>query len=216
LSRAWFALVLAGCALCGATEFKPGTGWLPLCNGKDLAGWKNVGRYKSEFLAGYWQRHSVPLKVRAFGRIDELAAWGSRLAPIVNAVSASGVGRRLAESMLGIDRRRRPPQWAWRTLRNRLNGVRARTPEPRAVLFADTFTSHVEPEIGVAAFEVLVNTMAVANIIRSGESFKLEGTMQVGAKEGMKLMENSLEELLKAGLITGEARREYSLKESKT
>ena len=68
----------------------------------------------------------------------------------------------------------------------------------------------------VAAFEVLVNTMAVTNIIRSGESFKLEGTMQVGAKEGMKLMENSLEELLKAGLITGEARREYSIKESKT
>jgi twitching motility protein PilT len=67
----------------------------------------------------------------------------------------------------------------------------------------------------VAAFEVLVNTMAVANIIRSGENFKLEGMMQVGTKEGMKLMENSLEELLKAGLITGEARREFSLKESK-
>jgi twitching motility protein PilT len=67
----------------------------------------------------------------------------------------------------------------------------------------------------VAAFEVLVNTMAVANIIRSGESYKLEGTMQVGTKEGMKLMENSLEELLKAGLITAEARRDYSLKEPK-
>ncbi len=67
----------------------------------------------------------------------------------------------------------------------------------------------------VAAFEVLVNNMAVANIIRSGESFKMEGTMAVGAKEGMKLMENSLEELLKAGLITGEARREYSLKDLK-
>jgi len=67
----------------------------------------------------------------------------------------------------------------------------------------------------VAAFEVLVNTMAVGNIIRSGESFKLEGTMQVGAKEGMKLMENSLEELLKAGLITADARREFSLKEPK-
>jgi twitching motility protein PilT len=65
----------------------------------------------------------------------------------------------------------------------------------------------------VAAFEVLVNTMAVANIIRSGESYKLEGMMQVGTKEGMKLMENSLEELLKAGLITREARREFSLKE---
>ena len=115
----------------------------------------DVGRYKSEFLAGYWQRHGQPLKVRAFGRIDELAGWGSRLAPLVNAVSASTLGRRLAESMLGIDRRRVPPQWARRTLRHRLNGLATRTPHPRAVLFADTFTSHVEPEIGVAAFEVL-------------------------------------------------------------
>ena len=115
----------------------------------------DVGRYKSEFLAGYWQRHAMPLKVQAFGRINELAGWGSAFAPIVNAVSASALGRRLGESMLGIDRRRLPPQWARRTLRAQLNGVRARTPEPRAVLFADTFTSHVEPEIGVAAFEVL-------------------------------------------------------------
>ena len=66
----------------------------------------------------------------------------------------------------------------------------------------------------VAAFEVLVNTLAIANIIRAGESYKLEGMMQIGGKEGMKLMENSLEELLKAGLITREARREFSLKES--
>ncbi len=115
----------------------------------------DVGRYKSEFLAGYWQRHAMPLKVQAFGRINELAGWGSAFAPIVNAISASTLGRRLGESMLGIDRRRLPPQWARRTLRAQLNGVRARTPEPRAVLFADTFTSHVEPEIGVAAFEVL-------------------------------------------------------------
>jgi FAD/FMN-containing dehydrogenase/Fe-S oxidoreductase len=115
----------------------------------------DVGRYKSEFLAGYWQRHGQSLKVRAFGRIDELAGWGSRLAPLVNAISASGVGRRLAESMLGIDRRRVPPQWARRTLRQRLKGLAIRTHHPRAVLFADTFTSHVEPEIGESAFEVL-------------------------------------------------------------
>ena len=118
----------------------------------------DVARFKSEFLADYWRRHGTPLKVRAFGRIDELAGWGSRLAPLVNAVSASALGRRLAESMLGIDRRRVPPQWARRTLRHRLNGLAARTPHPRAVLFADTFTTHCEPEIGVAAFEVLDRT----------------------------------------------------------
>ncbi|HQZ38154.1 MAG TPA: FAD-linked oxidase C-terminal domain-containing protein [Vicinamibacterales bacterium] len=115
----------------------------------------DVARYKSEFLAGYWQRHGVPLHVNAFGRIDELARLGSLLAPVANAVAGSAAGRRLAEAVLGVDRRRTLPRWARRTLRDRLRHRRARTSEPRAVLFADTFTSHVEPEIGEAAFDVL-------------------------------------------------------------
>ncbi len=115
----------------------------------------DVARYKSEFLAGYWQRHGTPLAARVFGRIDELAAFGSRFAPLANALGASAIGRRTMEWLTGVDRRRIPPRWARRTLRQRLDGVRARTPQPRAVLFADTFTSHVEPETGVAAFEVL-------------------------------------------------------------
>jgi FAD/FMN-containing dehydrogenase/Fe-S oxidoreductase len=115
----------------------------------------DVARYKSEFLAGYWERHGQPVATRLFGRIDEFAAFSSRLAPIANAVGSSAIGRRIAESIAGVDRRRMPPRWVRRTLRHRLAGARVRTGDPRAVLFADTFTSHVEPEIGVAAFEIL-------------------------------------------------------------
>lgn len=115
----------------------------------------DVARYKSEFLAGYWQRHGKPLATRIFGRIDELAVIGSRTAPIANAVSSSALGRRLTEALTGVDRRRLPPRWAHRTLRQRLAGARTRTGVPHSVLFADTFTSHVEPVIGVAAFDVL-------------------------------------------------------------
>jgi len=49
LGRAWFALALAACALGGEADFKPGKHWFPLFNGKDLTGWKAVGRYKSEW-----------------------------------------------------------------------------------------------------------------------------------------------------------------------
>jgi len=115
----------------------------------------DVGRYKSEFLAGYYERHGVPFEARAIGRIHELAPWGSRFAPIANALAGSALGRRVNEALLGIDRRRQPPHWARHTLRERLGRAPSRTQTPRAVLFADTFTSHVEPEIGVAAFELL-------------------------------------------------------------
>lgn len=115
----------------------------------------DVARYKSEFLAGYYARHGVPLEARVIGRLHELAPWGSRLAPIANALAGSALGRRVNEALLGLDRRRQPPRWARRTLRDRLGRAIARTRAPRAVLFADTFTSYVEPDIGVAAFEVL-------------------------------------------------------------
>lgn len=115
----------------------------------------DVARYKSEFLAGYYDRHGVPLEARAIRRLHELAPWGSRFAPIVNALAGSALGRRVNEALFGIDRRRQPPRWARRTLRDRLARASADPPAPRAVLFADTFTSHVEPEIGVAAFELL-------------------------------------------------------------
>ncbi len=51
MRHALLMLTLAALAAAGEAEFKPGEGWLPLFTGKDLAGWKAVGRYKSEWRA---------------------------------------------------------------------------------------------------------------------------------------------------------------------
>ena len=68
----------------------------------------------------------------------------------------------------------------------------------------------------VAAFEVLVNTLAVGNVIREGETFKLEGMVEVGGKEGMKKLDRSLDELLKTGKITAQTRKEYAPRDKST
>ena len=54
------------------------------------------------------------------------------------------------------------------------------------------------------ALEVLVNTPAIGNLIREAKTFMLPGVMQTGKKLGMRLMDDSLQELLDQGLITGE------------
>ena len=46
------------------------------------------------------------------------------------------------------------------------------------------------------ALEVLVNNPAVGNLIREAKTFMLPGVMQTGKKLGMKLMDDSLQELL--------------------
>ena len=54
------------------------------------------------------------------------------------------------------------------------------------------------------ALEVLVNTPAVANLIREGKTFMLPGVIQTGKKLGMRLMDDSVVELFQAGKITAQ------------
>ena len=113
----------------------------------------DVGRFKSEFLAGYWERHGTPLSVRAMGNARAAATWGSRFAPLANWALGSGLGKRASQALLGIDPRRHLPRYAGRTLEQRAGRASAVTPD--VLLFADTFTNHYDPEIGIAALHVI-------------------------------------------------------------
>nr|MBO2513533.1 type IV pili twitching motility protein PilT [Gammaproteobacteria bacterium] len=55
----------------------------------------------------------------------------------------------------------------------------------------------------VAALEIMVNTPAVANLIRQGKLEQLENVLQSSAAEGMCTMDSSLKRLLDAGVISG-------------
>ena len=54
------------------------------------------------------------------------------------------------------------------------------------------------------ALEVLVNNPAIGNLIREAKTFMLPGVMQTGKKLGMRLMDDSLQELLDQNMITPE------------
>lgn len=56
----------------------------------------------------------------------------------------------------------------------------------------------------VPAREILINTPAVANLIRENNISQIKSAIQTGVKEGMISMENSVKQLLQKGLITEE------------
>jgi twitching motility protein PilT len=61
-----------------------------------------------------------------------------------------------------------------------------------------------KPHAGrIAALEVLINTPAVANLIRQGKLDQLETAMQSGGNIGMQTMDNALIELVRQGLVSG-------------
>jgi twitching motility protein PilT len=60
----------------------------------------------------------------------------------------------------------------------------------------------------VGAYEILVGTPGVRNIIREGKTHQIPSQMQVGGKFGMTTLENSVVELVSKRLITLEDARE--------
>lgn len=54
----------------------------------------------------------------------------------------------------------------------------------------------------VAAREILINTSAVANLIKENNIAQIKSALQTSAKEGMTTMDNSLKQLLKEGIIS--------------
>jgi twitching motility protein PilT len=67
----------------------------------------------------------------------------------------------------------------------------------------------------VAALEIMVNTPAVANLIRQGKLDQLENAMQGGRQAGMRTMDSSLRELFDRGTVSGRAAYECALDKKK-
>ncbi len=54
----------------------------------------------------------------------------------------------------------------------------------------------------VAIFEILVNTVAVSNLIREGKTFQIPSVMQTSSQQGMLTFDHSLNEHIRQGHIT--------------
>ncbi len=115
----------------------------------------DMARFKSEFLADYWRRHGTPLRARALGHVHLLSRLASPVAPLANALAGSAPVRWMNERVLGIDRRRRPPRWAATRFSRRFASTAAPVAEASVLLFADTFTEFYNPDVGMAAADVL-------------------------------------------------------------
>jgi twitching motility protein PilT len=70
------------------------------------------------------------------------------------------------------------------------------------------------PAIGggrVAAFEILIANVAVRNMIKEGKTDQIRSVLQTGLREGSQTLERSLNQLVRAGMITEPDARGHSL-----
>jgi FAD/FMN-containing dehydrogenase/Fe-S oxidoreductase len=154
----------------------------------------DVARFKSEFLADYWSRYGTPLKARALGNVHRIAEWGSRFADVANWLNDSSVVRWLNEVALGIDHRRSLPAYRRDTFEKWLERRRASNSRDRrrVTLFNDTFTNHYDPEIGIAALEVMERGGFAVEVVRPaccGRPLISQGLLKEAREQAEKVVE---------------------------
>jgi twitching motility protein PilT len=82
--------------------------------------------------------------------------------------------------------------------------IRTMLSESLRGVIAQTLFTRADKPGRVAALEVLVNTHAVANLIREGKTFQIPSAMQTGGEHGMITFESHLTKLVKEGKVSKE------------
>lgn len=111
--------------------------------------------YKAEFLAHYYQQHRRPLLAHLLSRINKWAEIASLAPGLVNAVMRSALVKPM-KRVLRIHPDRNLPRFAKRAFRSWFASHRSVADSEReVVLFPDCFNNFFEPEVAIAAVEVL-------------------------------------------------------------
>ncbi|MFI2778006.1 FAD-binding and (Fe-S)-binding domain-containing protein [Streptomyces sp. ALB3] len=114
----------------------------------------DMATYKAEFLHHHYERRLRPAAHYAMGGLPRWLRMAAPFAGPLNLLARGGPLAALVKRLGGIDPRRTLPVLARQTFRA---WARTRTPGagPAVVLWPDTFTDHLSPEAGRAAFRVL-------------------------------------------------------------
>ncbi len=79
--------------------------------------------------------------------------------------------------------------------------IRAQLAATLRGVVAQTLLPRSDGQGRIAGFEILMNTQAVAAMIRQGRTHEIPNAIEMGINEGMKTMTRSMQELAKAGMI---------------
>ena len=117
----------------------------------------DIPTYKAEFLSHYYARRIRPLHHYVLGYLPWWGRWAARAPDFANAVSHSARLAPVGKRLLGIAPERRAPAFARQTFREWFAQRRSPAAErsPRVVRWPDTFTNLFDPDVAVAATEVL-------------------------------------------------------------
>ncbi|MEE9161439.1 MAG: heterodisulfide reductase-related iron-sulfur binding cluster, partial [Candidatus Neomarinimicrobiota bacterium] len=115
------------------------------------------------------RRRGQRLSDKFLANTDASGRLGTALAPLANIANRMGPFRFLMDKALGISRHRELPTFHRKTFTKRFKRHARETPDPanpagKAVIFATCYTNANDPEVGMAAAEVLAHNEVTVRI----------------------------------------------------
>ncbi len=89
------------------------------------------------------------------------------------------------------------------------NQVRTMLSESLRAVVSQRLVRRADGQGRVPALEVLVVNKAISNLVRENKTFQVRSILQTGAAQGMCLLDGSLEQLVKSGVISQEEARRH-------
>ena len=169
----------------------------------------DMAKIKTEWLHHYHEAHGTPLRSKLFAHIESLSKLASGpLAPVVNWGGRLGWVQQGLARWVGIGGRRPLPQFArqpftrWFARHTRPRKTLTADIRPTVVLFNDTFNTYNQPQVAIAATELL--EMAGFNVLLPGVTDTGRPALSKGllelAKRKAEAVVNALAPLAEAGL----------------
>ena len=115
----------------------------------------DLASYKAEFLSHYHEHKPRPRQAWSMGLIHRWAPVAARMPRVANFFTQTRLFAALAKKLAGVAPQRRLPALATQDFRRWFATRPAKTGGRRVLLWPDTFSNHFDPQIAIAAVEVL-------------------------------------------------------------
>jgi len=94
--------------------------------------------------------------------------------------------------------------------------IRTMLAESLRGVVAQTLFTRADGQGRIAAYEIMRNTKAIANLIRESKIHQIPSAMQTGSSSGMILFEKYIEDLVKKGKVSAHDAKTFLGKEADT
>ena len=115
----------------------------------------DMASYKAEFLSHYHERRARPRQAYSMGMIGQWAPLAGLLPRLTNFFTQTPGLAALSKWIAGVAQQRSLPKFAGKSFRSEIASRALKQGGRPVMLWADTFTNTMHPQIGVAALEVL-------------------------------------------------------------